>query len=99
MPNIIALYILPKAKFTIFHTLFIYFLYFFVQYIYSYIHSPRVHSCFRIALRIAEPGFELGPAVQQADALLSELRRTLSELRRTLFFLFFFFFLFRVSQG
>jgi hypothetical protein len=25
----------------------------------------------------AEPGFELGPAVQQADALLSELRRTL----------------------
>ncbi len=26
----------------------------------------------------AEPGFELGPAVQQADALLSELRRTLN---------------------
>jgi hypothetical protein len=33
----------------------------------------------------AEPGFELGPAVQQADALLFELRRTLFELRRTLF--------------
>jgi hypothetical protein len=32
----------------------------------------------------AEPGFELGPALQQADALLYELRRTLSELRRTL---------------
>jgi hypothetical protein len=32
----------------------------------------------------AEPGFELGPAVQQADALLTELRRTLTELRRTL---------------
>ncbi len=25
----------------------------------------------------AEPGFELWPAIQQADALLSELRRTL----------------------
>ncbi len=32
----------------------------------------------------AEPGFELGPAVQQADALLFDLRRTLLELRRTL---------------
>ncbi len=26
-------------------TLFVYFIYFFVQYIHSYIHSPRVHSC------------------------------------------------------
>ncbi len=32
----------------------------------------------------AEPRFELGPAVQQADALLSEPRRTLTEPRRTL---------------
>ena len=32
----------------------------------------------------AEPGIEPGPAVQQADALLFELRRTLFELRRTL---------------
>jgi hypothetical protein len=31
-----------------------------------------------------EPGIEPGPTVQQADALPSELRRTLSELRRTL---------------
>jgi hypothetical protein len=30
----------------------------------------------------AEPGIELGPALQQADALPAELRRTLSELRR-----------------
>jgi hypothetical protein len=32
----------------------------------------------------AEPGIELGPALQQADALPSELSRTLSELLRTL---------------
>ncbi len=32
----------------------------------------------------AQPGFEHWPAVQQDDALLSELRRTLSGLRRTL---------------
>jgi hypothetical protein len=32
----------------------------------------------------AEPRFELGPALQQADALPTLLRRTLSELRRTL---------------
>ncbi len=31
-----------------------------------------------------EPGIELGSALQQADALKSELRRTLSEPRRTL---------------
>jgi hypothetical protein len=35
-------------------TLFVYFLYFFVHYIHSYIHSPRVHSCFLIALRSVE---------------------------------------------
>ncbi len=35
-------------------TLFVYFQYFFVQYIHSYIHSPRVHSCFLIALRSVE---------------------------------------------
>ncbi len=29
----------------------------------------------------AGPGFEPGPAVQQADALLSELRRTLGQFR------------------
>ncbi len=46
----------------------------------------------------ADPGFELGPAVQQTDALLSELRRTLTELRRTLselrrtLFMFYYFF-------
>ena len=34
--------------------------------------------------RGAEPRFELGPAIQQADALPSELRRTLGELRCTL---------------
>jgi hypothetical protein len=34
--------------------------------------------------RGAGTGIEPGPAVQQADALLSELRRTLEELRRTL---------------
>jgi hypothetical protein len=32
----------------------------------------------------AGPGFEPVSAVQQADALLSELRHTLSKLRRTL---------------
>jgi hypothetical protein len=31
----------------------------------------------------AEPGFELGPAVQQTDALLSELRRTLGAKYRS----------------
>jgi hypothetical protein len=34
----------------------------------------------------AEPRFELWPAVQQADALLSEPRRTLTEPRRTFLF-------------
>ncbi len=33
----------------------------------------------------AEPRFELGPALQQADALPTELRRILTELRRMLF--------------
>ncbi len=33
---------------------FVYFLFFFIQYIHSYIHSPRVHSCFLIALRSVE---------------------------------------------
>jgi hypothetical protein len=32
----------------------------------------------------AEASFELGTALQQADALLTELRRTLTELRHTL---------------
>jgi hypothetical protein len=32
----------------------------------------------------AEPKMELGPALQQVDALPSDLRRTLTELRRTL---------------
>ncbi len=32
----------------------------------------------------AEPRIELGPALQQADALPTELRRTLTELRGTL---------------
>jgi hypothetical protein len=33
----------------------------------------------------AEPGFELRPAIQQADdPLLTELRHTLTELHRTL---------------
>jgi hypothetical protein len=33
---------------------------------------------------VPSPRIELGPALQQADALPSELRRTLTELRRTL---------------
>jgi hypothetical protein len=52
----------------------------------------------------AEPGFELGPAVQQADALLSELRRTLdlqylvcTQLLKSYLFLFFLKILFLVS--
>jgi len=65
-------------------TLFLYFLYFFVQYIHSYIHpfaeGPLLllhcSSLSRGPPWGTEPGFELGPAVQQADALLSELRRT-----------------------
>jgi len=32
----------------------------------------------------AEPRFELGPAIQQADALPTDLRRALTKLRRTL---------------
>ncbi len=32
----------------------------------------------------AEPRIEVGPALQQADALPTELRRTLTDLRRTL---------------
>ncbi len=63
-------------------TLFVYFLYFFLQYIHSYIHSRKVHSCFLIALRSVEglPGVpsrdsNSDPAVQQADALLSETIR------------------------
>ncbi len=52
---------------------------------------PHCTSLSRGPLWGAEPGFELGPAVQQADALLFELRRTLMscaapyELRRTPF--------------
>ncbi len=55
-------------------------------------HSLSPH-CFRSVEGLlwgAEPRFELGPAIQQADALLSEARRTLkasphpSEPRRTL---------------
>ncbi len=44
------------------------------------------HSWRNRWISIGVPGREIepGPAVQQADALLSELRRTLSELRRTL---------------
>ncbi len=60
--------------------------------IHSFIHPfAEGPLLFLIALRSVEglPGvpsrdLKLGPAVQQADALLSELRRTLSELRRTL---------------
>ncbi len=39
---------------------------------------PQCSSLRRGSLWGAEPGFELRPAVQQADALLSELRRTLT---------------------
>jgi hypothetical protein len=49
-------------------------------------HSWSLH-CFRSVEGLlwgAEPRFELGPAKQQADALLSETRRTLTETRRTL---------------
>ncbi len=66
------------------HSIFLYF----VRKIHSFIHPfARVHSCFLIVLRSVEglpgvpsQGFELRPAVQQADALLIELRRTLFEL-------------------
>jgi hypothetical protein len=47
-----------------------------------------VPSCyphgFRSVAPSSEPRFQLGPALQQADALLSEPRRTLSEPLRTL---------------
>jgi hypothetical protein len=70
---------------------FFYFLYFF-RTIHSFIHPfaevpllfPHCSSLSREPPWGAEPGFELRPAVQQADALLIELRRTLIELRRTL---------------
>ena len=72
-------------------TLFVYFSIFFHT-IHSFIHPfaegpllfPHCSSLSRGPPWGAEPGFELGPAVQQADALLSEPRRTLSEPRRTL---------------
>jgi hypothetical protein len=54
----------------------------FFRTIHSFIHpfAEGTH-CFPLSGRHpwgAEPGFELGPAVPQADALLSELSRTLN---------------------
>jgi hypothetical protein len=72
-------------------TLFLYFLYFFLRTIQSFIHPfaegpllfPHCSSLSRGPPWGAEPGFELGPAVP--DALPFELRRT---LRRYLLLLF-----------
>ncbi len=72
-------------------TLFIYFYINRADIQYFYILLGENHSCYLHCFRSvegllwgAEPRFELGPAVQQADALLSEPRRTLTEPRRTL---------------
>jgi hypothetical protein len=63
----------------------------FIQYIYP---SPFAEASlhFLIACLLsgetppygAEPGIELGPALQQADALPTEPRRTITEPRRTI---------------
>jgi hypothetical protein len=66
----------------------------FVQYSLIHLHLPRPLSVFFIAfaqrekpLWGAEPGFELGPAVQQASTLPTELCCTLFLLKLQLFFL------------
>ncbi len=72
--------------------LFFFIFYIFSRTIHSIIHPfaegpllfPHCSSLSRGPPWGAEPVFKLGPAVQQADELLSELRRTLIELRRTL---------------
>ncbi len=69
-------------------TLPFFFIYFYInradiQYLYKLLVEYRYHSCshcFRSVQGLvwgAEPRFEFGPALQQADALLSEPRRTL----------------------
>ncbi len=80
-------------------TLFVYFDIIRITYIHSrYIHtvhssvvirrgsSPSPHSCMVSSEKppwSAEPRIELGPAIQQADALSAELRRTETELYAT----------------
>ncbi len=73
----------------------LYFLYFFLQHIHSYIHSPRVHSCFLIALREGLPGLPSRDAnsgkpthyfLSYAAPYLSYVAP--SELRRTLLTIF-----------
>jgi hypothetical protein len=89
VPNDVYVYIVHamyNLKVLVASATLVYFLYFVVQYVDTCIHSPRVHFCFLCSpLRrglpwSAVPGFELGPAVQQAHALLFELRRTLIAL-------------------
>jgi hypothetical protein len=59
-------------------TLFVYFLYFFLQYIHSY-----TQSCFLIALRSVK-GLPGVPSRIRTRACRTASRRTISELRRTL---------------
>ncbi len=65
------------------------FIYFYINrvYIYYFIYDNSSSATLDLLIASAwgdEPRFELGPAVQQADALLSKTRRTLSKPRRTL---------------
>jgi hypothetical protein len=53
---------------------------------YFYINGTYIQYLFILYVKSAEPTFELGPALQQADALLSEPRRTLLQWGLPLFF-------------
>jgi hypothetical protein len=66
-------------------TLFVYFSYFYNIHLYNHIHpSPFAEAslhfliaCMLSGKDLPEPGIELGPALQQADALPTEPRRTI----------------------